>query len=71
MPLADCPHSRKVQERPPQARKKRAAERGRELRLRGKLLEEQGKPHETKSLLEHLIKSNKESEAVRLRRISR
>jgi len=56
-PLVDCPHSRKVQERLLRAREKRAAGQGRDLRLRGK-------PQETKSLLEHLIKSNKESEAA-------
>ena len=63
-PLVDCPHSRKVQERPLRAWEKRAARRGGELRLRGK-------PQETKSLLEHLTKLNKETEAVRPRRISR
>ena len=63
-PLADCPHSRKVRERPLRAQEKRAAGQDRELRLRGKPLKDRGRQHETKSLQEHLIKSNKESEAV-------
>src|SRR5260370_34645152 len=54
-PLVDCPHSRRIQERPLRAREKRTAERGRRRRLRGR-------PHETKSLLEHLIKSIRRAE---------
>src|SRR5437899_12017677 len=69
---AHSPHPRGVQGRLLQARYKRAAGRGRRDRLRGKPLRDRGKRHETKSLLDHLIKPTKERKAaLRLRRISR
>jgi hypothetical protein len=58
--LVDCPPLRKVREKPLRARGRHWAGLGRTRRLQGKGLKAQGKQHETKSLLEHLIKSIEE-----------
>src|SRR5260370_29718921 len=94
-PLVDCPHSRRIQERPLRAREnprkiwskpleargKRGPRRGRRRKLRRRLRNRQGsletrsrlrrgqgRAHETKSLLEHLIESNKEKKTTAGRR---
>src|SRR5882762_402896 len=78
----DCPHSRRVQERPLRAREnprkiwskpleargKRGPRRGRRRELRRRLRNRQGRAHETKSLLEHLTESNKEKKTTAGRR---
>src|SRR2546427_10475815 len=68
-PLADCPPPHKVPERPLRVRENPRKTWGRKLQKRpqrgqGKPLKARGGPQETKSLLEHLIKSNKEREAA-------
>src|SRR6266581_6979864 len=75
-PLADCPPPHKVPERPLRVRenprktwgrklqKRPQRGQGKPLKARGEPLEDRGRPEETKSLLEHLIKSNKEREAA-------
>src|SRR5229473_3165967 len=73
-PREDRPQSRRVRERPGRAwsrplqerrkslqgRGRPGAGRNRTGRLRGRVLKDRGNPHETKSLLEHLIKSIEE-----------
>src|SRR6266478_6303858 len=71
----DCPHSRRVQERPLRAREnprkiwsKPLEARGKRGPRRGRRRRGQGRAHETKSLLEHLIESNKEKKTTAGRR---
>src|SRR5260370_29466948 len=59
-PLVDCPPSRKVRERPLRALGRRCAGLCKARRLRGKRLKALSKRHETKSPLEHLIKTIEE-----------
>src|SRR5258708_36621496 len=63
-PLADYRQPCKVRERPLRAPGNRAAGRGRALRLRSKPRKARGRPHETKSRLNHLIKRTEEREAA-------
>src|SRR5712691_11287178 len=58
--LVDCPPWRKAQGRTLRARCRRCAGLGRARRLRGKGLKVLSRQHETKSPLEHLIKSVEE-----------
>src|SRR6266567_7195947 len=58
--LVDCPPWRKVREKPLRARGRRCAGLGKARRLRSKRLKALSKQHETKSPLEHLIKSIEE-----------
>src|SRR5260370_20605614 len=77
-PQPEFRHRRRVRERLSETRKNRLKVRSKRLKDRGKPgatgnrsprlrrrpPTSQGRPHETKSLLEHLIKSNKEREAA-------